>query len=250
MKEHDDDARKRQPAAHVHALARVEGEGALHVTITDGELTAVQLKIARSARSLFEAFLRAGAQPASSPDITARICGICPVAYQMTRLRGDRGTPAAERSRTTRSPPSPAAVLRRVDREPRPSHVHPPRARLFGCDDAIRAGAASTEPSVERGLRLKRVGNRLMEVVGGRAIHPVNVRVGGFYRRPSDGERPIAALRRPVASGRAEDCPRNRGVGERVRPSRRRGRLPLVALAIGASTRSSRDHRRLESGIG
>jgi coenzyme F420-reducing hydrogenase alpha subunit len=41
---------------------------------------------------------------------------------------------------------------------------------------------------VERGLRLKKLGNRLLEVIGGRAIHPINVRVGGFYRVPTVSE--------------------------------------------------------------
>ncbi|HXY44827.1 MAG TPA: nickel-dependent hydrogenase large subunit [Acidimicrobiales bacterium] len=66
----------------VHALTRVEGEGALHVTITDGELTDVQLNIYEPPR-FFEAFLR-GRGFEEPPDITARICGICPVAYQMS----------------------------------------------------------------------------------------------------------------------------------------------------------------------
>ena len=37
---------------------------------------------------------------------------------------------------------------------------------------------------VQRGLRMKKAGNRLLEVIGGRSVHPVNVRVGGFYRAP------------------------------------------------------------------
>ena len=38
---------------------------------------------------------------------------------------------------------------------------------------------------VERGLRLKKAGNAILDVVGGRAIHPVNTRIGGFYRAPA-----------------------------------------------------------------
>jgi coenzyme F420-reducing hydrogenase alpha subunit len=59
---------------------------------------------------------------------------------------------------------------------------------------------------VERGLGLKKTGNDIMEVVGGRAIHPVNVRVGGFYRAPTRADlAPLArdlrvALDRAVAT--------------------------------------------------
>jgi coenzyme F420-reducing hydrogenase alpha subunit len=46
---------------------------------------------------------------------------------------------------------------------------------------------------VEQGLRLKKTGNALMAAVGGRAVHPINVRVGGFYRLPTREE--LLALR-------------------------------------------------------
>ena len=45
--------------------------------------------------------------------------------------------------------------------------------------------AADHRFEVERGLELKKIGNRIVEVVGGRAVHPVNVRVGGFYSTPA-----------------------------------------------------------------
>ena len=82
----DDAGRGRAAMSHrsrqltVSALARVEGEGALRVTLRDGEVERAELNIYEPPR-FFEALLRgrAGTEP---PDITARICGICPVAYQ------------------------------------------------------------------------------------------------------------------------------------------------------------------------
>src|SRR5690348_13278759 len=62
------------------AIARVEGEGALHVRVVDGDVREVRLEIFEPPR-FFEAFLR-GRSYTEPPDITARICGICPVAYQ------------------------------------------------------------------------------------------------------------------------------------------------------------------------
>jgi len=64
----------------VAGLARVEGEGALRVTIRDGQVEQAELNIYEPPR-FFEAFLR-GRSYTEPPDITARICGICPVAYQ------------------------------------------------------------------------------------------------------------------------------------------------------------------------
>ncbi len=69
----------------VEALTRVEGEGAMHVETRNGEVVDVQLRIYEPPR-FFEAFLR-GRAYTEPPDLTARICGICPVAYQMSACR-------------------------------------------------------------------------------------------------------------------------------------------------------------------
>ena len=68
----------------VEALARVEGEGAMRVTLRDGRVEEVQLNTYEPPR-FFEAFLR-GRRFTEVPDITARICGICPVAYQTSSM--------------------------------------------------------------------------------------------------------------------------------------------------------------------
>jgi coenzyme F420-reducing hydrogenase alpha subunit len=166
---------------HVGTLARVEGEGAMHVEYRDGEVTDVQLRIYEPPR-FYEAFLR-GRAHTEPPDITARICGICPVAYQMSAcwaIEDACGVSVTDEIR----------ALRRLLYcgewiESHALHVYLLHAPDFlGYDGAIEM-AADHPRVVERGLRLKKAGNRLMEVVGGRSVHPVNVRVGGFYRMPS-----------------------------------------------------------------
>ena len=84
MRPTDADARpsRHERTIRVAALARVEGEGALTIRLRDGRVDDVQLRIFEAPR-FFEAFLR-GRSIAEVPDITARICGICPVAYQMS----------------------------------------------------------------------------------------------------------------------------------------------------------------------
>ncbi len=54
---------------------------------------------------------------------------------------------------------------------------------FFGCASGIEL-AQQYPHEVNRGLRMKKAGNRLLEILGGRAIHPINVAVGGFYRAP------------------------------------------------------------------
>jgi coenzyme F420-reducing hydrogenase alpha subunit len=174
---------------HVGALARVEGEGAMHVEVTDGHVTDVQLQIYEPPR-FFEAFLR-GRAFTEPPDITARICGICPVAYQMSACA------AIEDACGVSIDPA-VADLRRLLYcgewiESHALHVYLLHAPDFlGFDGAVEL-ARTNRSIVERGLQLKKVGNQVMETIGGRAIHPVNVRTGGFYRVPSRQElRPLA----------------------------------------------------------
>ena len=165
-------------------LARVEGEGSLHVRLRDGHVEEVRLEIFEPPR-FFEAFLR-GRAFTEVPDITARICGICPVAYQMSSI-------AAMEAACGVTVPEPVRALRRLLYcgewiESHALHVfflHGPD--YLGYDSAF-AMARDHRGIVERALQLKKAGNALMRVVGGREIHPVNVRVGGFYRAPTRGE--------------------------------------------------------------
>lgn len=168
----------------VDALARVEGEGALHLLVEDGVLRQADLNIYEPPR-FFEALLR-GRAYTEPPDITARICGICPVAYQMSAC-------AAIEAACGVTVPAPIAALRRLLYcgewiGSHALHVHMLHAPDFlGYDSAV-AMAADHRDAVERGLELKKAGNALLDLVGGRAIHPVNVRVGGFYRAPRRSE--------------------------------------------------------------
>jgi sulfhydrogenase subunit alpha len=171
----------RPDVLRVAVMARVEGEGGVHVEVRDGRVTKVEMHIFEPPR-FFEAFLR-GRAAAEMPDLTARVCGICPVAYQFSACL------AVERACGVQVP----ASIRQLRRllycgewiSSHALHVYLLHAPDFlGCEGL--ADLAATRPDVvERGLRLKQAGNRLMEVVGGRSIHPVNVRVGGFHRLPS-----------------------------------------------------------------
>ncbi len=165
----------------VDYLARVEGEGSLHVRLREGRVDHVELRIFEPPR-FFEAFLR-GRMYSEAPDITARICGICPVAYQMSSVH------AMEQAYGI----SVGGDLRALRRllycgewiESHALHVYLLHAPDFlGYPDAIHLAKDDPE-TVKRGLALKKAGNALMQLLGGREIHPINVRVGGFYRTPS-----------------------------------------------------------------
>ncbi len=232
----------------VDTLARVEGEGALYIKLMGERVADVKLKIYEPPR-FFEAFLR-GRHFSEVPDITARICGICPIAYQMSAVH------AIERALGIRIDPA-VRLLRRLFYcgewiESHALHVYMLHAPDFlGYQDAI-AMARDHRAVVEQALRLKKIGNRIVHLLGGREIHPVSAAVGGFYKTPTKQQlrdlvddlkwaldasletvrwtaglisrfRAGLRVRRPSSSGRVSV--QRRPPGLEPRPGHRRGRV-------------------------
>jgi coenzyme F420-reducing hydrogenase alpha subunit len=175
---------KRTRTIEVDYLARVEGEGALFVDIEGDALREVAFKIFEPPR-FFEAFLR-GRDFSEAPDITARICGICPVAYQMSAVHAMERACDVEVGGQLRA-------LRRLLYcgewiESHVLHVYMLHAPDFLGYESGVAMARDHREAVERGLELKKIGNEIVSTLAGREIHPINVRVGGFHRVPRRGE--------------------------------------------------------------
>jgi sulfhydrogenase subunit alpha len=182
----------------VAMLARVEGEGGLEVRVRNGKVADVKFRIFEPPR-LFEAFLR-GRRFTEAPDITARICGICPVAYQMSAVH------AMEMACGVKV----GGMLRELRRllycgewiESHALHVvmlHAPD--FLGYESAVHM-AADHAGQVTNGLALKKTGNAIVSLLGGREIHPINVRVGGFYRVPT--KRELRTLVEPLERAREQ----------------------------------------------
>ena len=168
----------------VDYLARVEGEGGLFIRVKGNQVSEVKLRIFEPPR-FFEAFLR-GRHCSEAPDITARICGICPVAYQMSACH------AIEDAFGVNIPWAIRALRRLLYCgewiESHALHIYLLHAPDFlGYEDAIRMAKDHPE-AVKRGLRLKKAGNAIVNLLGGREIHPINVRIGGFYKIPPRSE--------------------------------------------------------------
>jgi len=181
----------------VDMLARVEGEGAFKVVVEDGRVTGTEFRIFEPPR-FFEALLR-GRDFSEAPDITARICGICPVAYQMSSVQ------AMEMALGV-AVPQPIRDLRRLlyCGEWIESHVlhaamlHAPD--FLGYAGAVEMANDGHAEAVKLALELKKAGNAIVACLGGREIHPINVRVGGFWKVPRRGD--LAPLREQLLRAR------------------------------------------------
>jgi coenzyme F420-reducing hydrogenase alpha subunit len=172
--------RPKSRTIQVNYLSRVEGQAALRIQMRDGALTDLRLEIFEPPR-FFESFLR-GRESREAPDLTARICGICPVAYQMSTVH------AFERLYDITIDPA-IRELRRLYLcgewiESHSLHIHMLAAPDFlGCDSIVTL-AEKNRAAVERGLRIKKVGNAIVAALGGRSVHPVGACIGGFTRTP------------------------------------------------------------------
>ena len=162
----------------------MEGEGGIHIKVQDKTVTDVRFNIFEPPR-FFEAFLR-GRNFTEAPDITARICGICPIAYQMSSIH-------AMESACGVSVTGQLRALRRLIYcgewiESHALHIYMLHAPDFlGYQDVLQM-AKDHGDAVKKALKLKKIGNELVTLVGGREIHPINLKVGGFYRLPTKKE--------------------------------------------------------------
>ncbi|HVV69237.1 MAG TPA: Ni/Fe hydrogenase subunit alpha [Gammaproteobacteria bacterium] len=173
--------RKNNVTIEVPVLARVEGEGALELQITDGKISSLKLRIYEPPR-LFEKFLEK--RPFSDVlDFVARICGICPVAYQMSAVH-------AIESCFDIHPDAWVRAMRRLFYcgewlESHSMHIHfLAIPDFFGYSSALDM-AKDYPNEIKRGLQLQHMGNAIISLLGARSVHPVGACVGGFYHAPS-----------------------------------------------------------------
>ena len=208
----------------VGALARVEGEGALHVRVRSGEVEDVRLEIFEPPR-FFEALLR-GRRFDEVADITSRICGICPIAYQLSACAAIEDALGIEVD-------EPVRLLRRLIYcgewlESHALHVFMLHAPDFlGYPGAIEMANDGHGELVERGLAIKQAGNQLIAAIGGRSVHPVNPRIGGFHRAPTAAE--LAPVAQRLERAREHLIETVRWAGELDYPERTLG-TELAAL--------------------
>jgi sulfhydrogenase subunit alpha len=148
--------------------------------VRDGEIRDMKLRIFEPPR-MFEKLLE-GRPFHEVPDIVARICGICPVAYQMSAVQALEAAFGVEVNDWI-------LAMRRAMYcgewiQSHALHVHLLAAPDFLGVNSVIEMAKDHGTEVRRGLALQALGNELIRLFGGRSVHPVGAKVGGFHRAP------------------------------------------------------------------
>jgi sulfhydrogenase subunit alpha len=165
-------------------FTRVEGNGKAEIVVEDGEVKDVRLKIVEGLR--FFELLTLGRHYYDVPDLEARICAICYLTHSVASVMGIErafGVEVPEEIQLLRELSLIGEIL-----ESHTLHLYLLVAPdILGYPDAIRMASKHSE-LVKEGLALKAFGNRIRELIGGREIHGINVKPGGFGRYPTTEE--------------------------------------------------------------
>lgn len=173
-------------------LGRVEGHGGIFVRVEGNRVSHVEMDIYEGSR-YYEALLK-GKHFAEVQGIITRICAICSASHTVTALQALEnalGITVSERVHDLRG-----LLLLGATIESHALHVFALALPDFLGYESVLAMAADYREEVVHALKLKQLGNRIQELIGGRAVHPINTLVGGFGKLPSHRE--LEALRREL----------------------------------------------------
>lgn len=161
-------------------IAKIEGHAKLYVNVSGGEVKKVELRVIEGAR-FFEGILKEKRFNDLS-HIASRICGICSVVHTITSIKAIENAFGIKVSEQTR-------LLREVLNIGGIVQSHALHLYFLTLPDYAGTGSAiglarKHKPVVERALRLKRLGNKIVFTIAGRDVHPIGCVVGGFSRIP------------------------------------------------------------------
>ncbi|MBU4338787.1 Ni/Fe hydrogenase subunit alpha [Patescibacteria group bacterium] len=161
-------------------IARIEGHAGFIGKIVNGKIAEAKIETQEGAR-LFESLL-IGRHYFDAPVITARICGVCPVIHMLTSIKAIENAFGID--------PHPLTVtLRQLMLAGQTIQSHTLHlyflvlADYFNADSGIEFAQKYPEDAKEF-LALRDFGNRIVEIIGGRTIHPLTPKTGGFTKLP------------------------------------------------------------------
>jgi coenzyme F420-reducing hydrogenase alpha subunit len=165
-------------------ITKIYGHASLDVKIRGNRVKRARIDVFESSR-FFESLVR-GKKFDEIPSITSRICGICSASHNITSIMAVENAFGVEPSEQTK-------LLRELLVCGEFIESHALHSYFLALPDYLGAGSildlAKKRPAdVERALRLKRLGNQVHIAIGGRSIHPLTTKVGGFNQLPTKAE--------------------------------------------------------------
>lgn len=165
-------------------LARIEGHAGFIGYLLDGKVEKAKIEVREGAR-LIEGILN-GRHFSEAPIITARICGICPVIHNLTSIK------AIEAALKIKVRPE-IILLRKLMLAGQIIQSHTLHLFFLSLPDFLNYSSDLSQikkypKQTQEALEIRKFGNKLIETIGGRAIHPITTQVGGFKRYPSKAE--------------------------------------------------------------
>jgi sulfhydrogenase subunit alpha len=172
------------PVIEVKHTARIEGHAGITVEVKRNKVRNVRVNIPEGPR-LFETLVL-DKTPEEAVSIVARICAICSVSHRLAAIDG------MERALELDVPPA-TRLLRTLMHYGEMIESHALHVYLLALPDYLGypnavAMADKHAEHVLRGLRLKKFGNRAMEITSARFTHGENPTVGGFHRWPGKAD--------------------------------------------------------------
>ena len=169
---------------NVHHVTRVEGHGDIEVNLKNGTIEKCSWNVVEAPR-FFEAFLQ-GRPYKDVNHITSRICGICSIGHQLASLKATEAAMGVAISEQTR-------LLRKLLLHGENLQSHVLHTYFLVAPDFLGVGSVfplvkTHKDVVVRALTLKKLANDLCDVVGGRTVHPIRCKVGGFSCLPKTSE--------------------------------------------------------------
>lgn len=183
----------------VEHLGRIEGHAGITVVLGGSRVERVEFDVDEGIR-LFEGLLR-GRHFTDVPALVSRICAICSHGHAITAcdaIERALGVVVSPQTRALRDLAFQGGAI-----ESHALHVFCLALPDFLGHASVLSLAGVNPGAVALALKLKKLGNTIQEVVGGRAVHPVNYVIGGFGRLPSIDD--LVRLREALEAARA-DC--------------------------------------------
>ena len=164
----------------IEGVSRIEGHASLELKVKQGVVEDLKLSVSEDKRFYTQAVR--GKNAVNLPNITSRICGTCSYAHLLCAIESVENALQVQPSEQT-------VILRKLAAYSMIIRDHAMHLYLFSLPDAFKKESVlefneEEMKWVNEGFKVKKAGNTLSTMIGGRAVHPTGLAVGGVLSIP------------------------------------------------------------------